>query len=178
MSGESAGTGSSLRDALAEYVHALHESYVATAVDRGADVTDLPLAGAPFTVAIAAADQLHLVATRGELPRVRPHEEPIAGHLDPLHWTVRFLDSSVIDELGRTSGLDTPTVKKLLGIQSTLYHLMVQVDAALTPHQAVHAGAGLASAHLGPPEPDRQKPAGGSTGDGGTGTAAPAPDDR
>ena len=141
-----------LRQAFAAYVAALHEAYLAVA-DRAApdDLAALPLAGAPFVVAVVAAPQLHIVATRDPLPARAPHEQPLWGELEPLRWEVRFLDPTVVPELGRPPEPDVEPrqrVLDVLGIEGTLYHLILGPDASLTPHHAMHAGTGLANAHL------------------------------
>jgi hypothetical protein len=38
-------------------------------------------------------------------------------------------------------------VRRILGLRTYLYHLVVQPGSQLTPHHATHAGAGLANAH-------------------------------
>lgn len=136
--------GGGLRDALAGYIAALHESYLAAAGDRA---HELPLATTPFTVAVVAADRLHLLATREPLPAPRDHERPVEDTAPPLAWQVRFLDTSVLPGLAR--GQDAPLdVMHELGVTTSLYHLLVEVDASLDDHHAMHAGTGLAHAHL------------------------------
>lgn len=149
------GSGQALREALTGYVRALHEAYLGAVQRRGAPVEATPLARAPFTVAVVAAERLHLVATRQQLPPRRSHEQVADERLGPLEWQVRFFDRSVLPELGEPWSAATggdggePDVLALLGITDSLYHLMVELQAALTPHQALHAGTGLANAHLG-----------------------------
>lgn len=137
--------GGGLREALAGYVAALHRSYLAAA---GEHAGTLPLATATFTVAVVAADRLHLLATRDPLPAPRPHERPVDDAAPPLRWQVRFLDASVLPGLARgdAARLDVPAE---LSVTSTLYHLLVEVDATLDDHHAMHAGTGLAHHHLG-----------------------------
>jgi hypothetical protein len=138
-----------LRGALVEYVRAVHAAYVDVAAHRETDPALLPLAQGPFTVAIAAADQLHLVATRDPLPATRPHEQPVDDEIAPLHWQVRFLDVTVVPELAVVSAEDPGHgVLEVLGIGASLYHLVVNPAASLDGHQAMHAGTGLANAHL------------------------------
>jgi hypothetical protein len=135
-----------LRGALVDYVRAVHTAYLEVAEGRSAEPGALPLGGAPFSVAVAAADQLHLLATRDRLPPLRAHEEPIADAVGPLRWEVRFLDVSVLPELaGAADGSD---VRRILGVSTSLYHLVVNLAGSLDGHQAVHAGTGLANAHL------------------------------
>jgi hypothetical protein len=138
-----------LRRALADYVHALHGAYLDTLRARAAAPDVLPLGIAPFTVAVVAATGLHLVATRDDLPTPRAHEEPVTASLPPLEWTVRFLDVSVVPELAAVTTDAAADLLTVLGVTAPLYHLVVSLDGALSPHQAVHAGAGLAHTHLG-----------------------------
>jgi hypothetical protein len=137
-----------VRAALAAYVAAVHRSWLDTVQDGGADPTTLPLGTRPFAVVVAAARELHVLATRAPLPPVADHEQVVDGHLDGLDWQVRFLDSSVVPELAAAADPDGPDVRDVLGLDTFLYHLTVSVDGALTAHQAVHAGAGLARSHL------------------------------
>lgn len=137
-----------LRAALAEYVTAVHRSWLDTVRDHGADPSALPLGGARFSVVVAAARELHVLATRDPLPPVAAHEQVVDGHLDALEWQVRFLDPSVVPALADAARPDGPGVREVLGLDTVLYHLTVAVDGALTGHQAVHAGAGLARAQL------------------------------
>lgn len=147
------GGPEALRRALAAYVAALHEAYLDTARGRAPDRLErLPLAGEPFAVAIVAAPELHVLGTRDPLPDRRDHEQPLWGELDPLRWEVRFLDPTVVPELGEPPGEDADLRERVLaalGIRRTLYHLMLGTEASLGPHHAMHAGTGLANAHLG-----------------------------
>ena len=113
-----------------------------------AEPRDLPLGDGPFTVVVAAARELHVLATRDALPPVGAREVVVDGALPGLTWSVRFLDPSVLPELAEATRPDGPDVRDVLGIDHVLYHLTVAVDGALTGHQAVHAGAGLAHADL------------------------------
>jgi hypothetical protein len=45
------------------------------------------------------------------------------------------------------TGPDPDEVRRVLGIRTYLYHLVVEPGSQLTPHHATHAGTGLASAH-------------------------------
>jgi hypothetical protein len=137
-----------LRVALADYVHALHQSWWEAIRTAGADPAALPLGTGPFTVAVVAAQELHLLATRDPLPPRAAHEQPIEGRLGELVWEVRFLDATVVPSLAGPAPGDGAEVTGLLGIDTTLYHLRVTVDGALSAHQAMHAGTGLAHAHL------------------------------
>lgn len=137
-----------LRAALADYVHAVHRSWLDVVRGAGGDPADLPLGGQPFGVAVAAARELHVVATRETLPPVAPHEQVVDGHLDGLRWQVRFLDPSVVPALAEAARPGGPSVRDVLGLDTVLYHLTVSIDGSLTGHHAVHAGGGLARAHL------------------------------
>ena len=148
-----------LRRALVDYVGALHGAYLSTARGHGADPAALPLAARPFTVAVVAADRLHLVATADALPALRGHERPVDEEVTPLRWRVRFFDASVVPELGlrppsggepgggEPGGGEPVDVLGLLGVARPLYHLIVGTHSTLTAHHAAHAGTGLANAH-------------------------------
>lgn len=135
-----------LREALAAYVWALHRGWLDRVQGAGSEAGDLPLGAAPFTVAIVAARRLHLLATRDELPPIADHEQVLTDELDGVSWQVRFLDPTVVPELADLD--DDVDVAALLGVAATLYRLDVAFDGALSPHQATHAGHGLASSHL------------------------------
>lgn len=127
---------------------AVHRSWADTVAQGGADPATLPLGAGPFAVVVAAARELHVLATRDPLPPVAAHEQVVEGQLDGLRWQVRFLDTTVVPALAEAARSDGPPVREVLGLDSVLYHLTVSVDGALTGHQAVHAGAGLGHAHL------------------------------
>lgn len=132
----------SLRQALVDYVRAVHAAYVGAA---GEAVGELPLAREPFTVAIVAAAQMHVTATVDPLPPLAAHERPVDDELGPLRWQVRFLDATVLPALAAPGEAG---VRELLGVQTVLYDLEVRSSASLDAHQAMHAGTGLANAHL------------------------------
>jgi hypothetical protein len=75
-----------LRGALADYVHALHQSWWESVRSAGVDPSTLPLGTGTFTVAVVAAQELHLVATRDALSARAAHEQPIEGRLGELAW--------------------------------------------------------------------------------------------
>lgn len=135
-----------LREALAAYVRTLHRGWVDRVHEAGADVGDLPLGAGPFTVAVVAAPRLHLLATRDELPPVAEHEQVIDDEVDGVVWQVRFLDPTVVPELADLD--EHGDAAGVVGVSTTLYHLEVSLDGALSPHQATHAGHGLAASHL------------------------------
>lgn len=130
-----------LREAIGAYVRALHRSYL----EAGGGGENAGLAAGPFTVVAAAARSLHLLATREEvaIPE-RGAAEP--SELDGLEWTIVFLDPSALPELASVpDGPDEPgAVQEALGVERTLYHLVVGQGSALTSHHAMHAGTGLA----------------------------------
>ncbi len=141
-----------LRRGFAAYVAALHEAYLEAVDAAGSAATEeLPLAEAPFTVAVVGGPGMHLLATRDPLPPLAAHEQPLSGQVGPLSWQVRFLDPTVEPALSAPvpSGVEPTThVRSLLGVTTSLYHLVLGPDSALTPHHAMHAGSGLANAHL------------------------------
>ena len=141
-----------LRRGFAAYVAALHEAYLDAVGGSDTEaVADLPLAGEPFTVAIVGGPGMHIVATRDQLPAVLGHEQLLRGELGPLRWTVRFLDPTVLAALADPvpDEVEASThVCEVLGVTTPLYHLVLGPDSALSPHHAMHAGSGLAGAHL------------------------------
>ena len=63
---------------------------------------------------------------------------------------LRFFDPVVLPVLGLVAEADGPApeeVRRVLGVGTYLYHLVVEPGSQLTPHHATHAGTGLASAH-------------------------------
>lgn len=136
-----------LRSALAAYVEAVHRSWLDTVRAVGADPATLPLGTGPFVVVVAAARELHVLATRDPLPPVAPHEQIVDAHLEGLDWQVRFLDPTVVPALTEAARPDGPAAREVLALDTVLYHLTVSIDGSLTGHQAVHAGSGLARAH-------------------------------
>jgi hypothetical protein len=139
-------------DALVDYVHAVHESYVAAITRRTTSTRRrCRSAGSPFGVAVVAASQLHVIATRDLSSRPPPARG--AGRrrgVAPPSWQVRFLDvvgasPELVLDRGRDGHRRPATI---LGISTTLYHLTVDDVRGADGHQAMHAGAGLAHAHL------------------------------
>ena len=142
-----------MREAMAAYVRAIHQAYLDTAarIVPAQRMTMLPLAEEPFTVAAVGASQLHVIATR-ELT-LAPDEREVSIHeqLGPVVWTLRFLDPVVLPELGLLddTGPDGgAVVVEALGVRTVLYQLTAAVEGSLSPHQAMHAGTGLANSHL------------------------------
>ncbi|MDN5748478.1 MAG: hypothetical protein L0H64_08215 [Pseudonocardia sp.] len=141
-----------MRSAVAEYVTALHRSYLAQAdtfppAVRGA----MPLlTGGPLTVAAVGARNLHLLATREALGPLRGQEVSLDGSLPGLAWSLRFYDPVVTPSLGLVDERDAPAyaeVKHALGVTTVAYHVVAQPGSGLTPHHAGHVGSGLAARH-------------------------------
>jgi hypothetical protein len=142
-----------MREAMANYIHAVHESYLTALAQAAPDVdaTSLPLGTGPFTVAAVGASQLHVIATRELTLAADPREVSFEAMVGPLSWTVRFLDPVVLPPLGLVDDRGPDGGRALmdaLGIDRVLYHLTASIDGSLSPHQAMHAGTGLAHAHL------------------------------
>jgi hypothetical protein len=141
-----------MRDAVADYVTALHRAYLAQAdtfppAVRGA----MPLlAGGRVTVAAVGARNLHLLATREALGPLRGQEVELDGGLPGLAWTLRFYDPVVTPALGLLDERDGPAyaeVRHALGVTTTAYHVVAQPGSGLTAHHAGHVGSGLAAGH-------------------------------
>lgn len=146
-----------MRAAVADYVTALHRSYLAQAdmfapAVRGA----MPLLAGrgsstpPLTVAAVGARNLHLLATREGLGPLRGQEVELAGALPGLEWSLRFYDPVVTPALGLIDERDVPAyaeVKHALGVTTVAYHVVAQPGSGLTPHHAGHVGSGLAAQH-------------------------------
>ncbi|MEA2058575.1 MAG: hypothetical protein U9O63_07630 [Actinomycetota bacterium] len=140
-----------MRTAMAAYVTGVHESYVQTASILPPAVRgSLPLLQGHFTVVAAGVGNLHVIGTREAFPPPTGLEVAIEGELPEMTWTLRFFDPVVAPELGlidETSGEPGAEVRRVLGLSTHLYHLVVQPGAALGPHHAGHTGTGLANAH-------------------------------
>jgi hypothetical protein len=141
-----------MRAAMADFVAAVHEAYLAQArLLPPAERARLPLLeAARLSVAAAGARNLHVVATQERFPAPVGQEVELAGQADGLAWSLRFFDPVVLPVLGlvaEASGPDPEEVRRVLGIRTYLYHLVVEPGSELTPHHATHAGTGLASAH-------------------------------
>jgi hypothetical protein len=141
-----------MRAAVADYVSALHRSYLAQADTFPPAVRGrMPLlAGGALTVAAVGARNLHLLATREGLGPLRGPEVEVVGSLPGLDWTLRFYDPVVTPALGLIDERDAPAygeVRHALGITTTVYHVVAQPGSGLTPHHAGHVGSGLASGH-------------------------------
>lgn len=138
-----------MRDIVREYVGAVHATYLdhvrhLPPGERAA----LPLVpGNDSTVVAAAARELHLIATTrpfatGDGPLASVDDE-YAG----LRWRVHFVDPSVLPVLGLIEGDDPATVRRELGIDDIVYHLVVTVGGNLSTHHAQHSAVALANQH-------------------------------
>jgi hypothetical protein len=141
-----------MRAAVADYVTALHRSYLAQADTFPPAVRGrMPLlAGGPITVAAVGARNLHLLATREALGPLRGQEVELAGELPGLAWSLRFYDPVVTPALGLIDEREEPAyaeVKHALGLTTVVYHVVAQPGSGLSPHHAGHVGSGLASGH-------------------------------
>jgi hypothetical protein len=141
-----------MRQAMADFVAAVHQSYLAQArLLPPAEQARLPLLRAGrLTVAAAGARNLHVVATEEGFPAPVGQEVEVTEQADGLAWRLRFFDPVVLPVLGlvaEAAGPDPDEVRRVLGIRTYLYHLVVEPGSQLTPHHAIHAGTGLASAH-------------------------------
>jgi len=142
-----------MRRVVADFVAALHHSYADAAEmlplgERGR----LPLLnGEPLTVLAVGAGNLHILGTSERLaaptgPEVQV-EDSIPG--GPT-WVLRFLDPVVVPALGLVDESQSPApeqIRRILGVDTHHYHLVVQPGGSLSGHHAQHAGTGLAHAH-------------------------------
>jgi hypothetical protein len=146
------GRPEEMREAMADYVAATHHAYRDHAELLPPGVRGrLALMRLPhFWVAAAGAANLHVIATAEALGPARGQEVDVDGEAPPLSWTLRFYDPVVTPALGlldESSGPALEEVRRILGISTYLYHLVVQPGSELTSHHAGHAGSGLANAH-------------------------------
>lgn len=149
MAEEWAASGpEAMRERLADYVHALHRAYLDQSAHLApAERAALPLAGrTAVTVAVAAARDLHLVATADPLPAPQGPEVELAEEYAGVSWSVRFFDVTILPELGLV-GDDPAAVRRVLGVADVVYHLSVSPGGGLGPHHAQHAGVALANQH-------------------------------
>ncbi len=142
-----------MRDAMAAYVRTVHEAYWTQAQLQSPAVRGrMPLLGSsPVTVVAAGAHNLHVFATTEELPPPQGPEVVRSDAIGSIEWTLRFYDPVVLPPLGMIDETNAPAgdeVRRALGVTTHVYHLVVQPGSGLTPHQAGHAGAGLANAHI------------------------------
>lgn len=142
-----------MRQAVADYVTAAHRAYVASAADLPPAVAAaMPLlVGDGFSVLAVGAGDLHLIATDDSLPPARGGEVAVPGEVGGLRWQLCFYDAVVLPELGSLApGLGAVTaeqVRRLLGVETWLYHLVASPRAGLSTHNALHAGVALAQGH-------------------------------
>lgn len=136
-----------MREATRAYVWTLHATYLdhVKSLPPGERAL-LPLVSAGrFTVAATAARGLHLIATGDPLPRPAGPEVEIDDEYDGTRWRLRFFDPSILPELGTVADDDPATVRRVLGVSDTLYHLTVSVGGGLAEHHAQHSGVALAN---------------------------------
>jgi hypothetical protein len=140
-----------MRQAMANYVRVLHQSYLSQAKLQPPAVRGrMPLVGVPFTVVAAGVRNLHVIATREDMGVPSGPEVELEEELNGLHWKLRFFDPVVLPSLGlidESAGPSGDGVRHALGLTTYLYHLVVQPGSQLTSHHAGHAGSGLANAH-------------------------------
>ena len=148
----SGGGPEGMRDAMARYVRQVHQAYLSTGAGQPPAIRSrMRLLDGDLTVVAAAARNLHVVATHESLAPSSDHEVAVTDALDGLAWTLRFLDPVVLPQLGMIDESRGPAferVRRVVGLSTHLYHLVVQPGSTLTDHHAGHAGAGLAMDHL------------------------------
>lgn len=141
-----------MRQAMAEYVSTVHQAYLTQARMQPPAVQGrMGLLHRPFTVAAVGVQNLHVIATAETLGPARGQEVEAEETLDTMAWTLRFFDPVVLPALGmidESAGPASAKVRRVLGISTHLYHLIVQPGSQLTSHQAGHAGAGLANSEI------------------------------
>lgn len=142
-----------MRQSMAEYVRSIHDAYTAQARTQPPAVRgQMALIGGEITVIAAGAANLHVVATRETLPPPVGQEVEVAETIEGgPSWILRFYDPVVLPSLGVIDESEAPRpdlVRRVLGVSTHLYHLIVQPGAELTAHHGGHAGAGLANSHV------------------------------
>jgi hypothetical protein len=145
-------TPESMREAMAGYVHAVHQAYLDAAVGLPpAEQARLPLlAAGDVTVLAVGARNLHVIATTEALPAPQGQEVEVTDTLGPLTWRLRFFDPVIVPALGLVDESIDPQpqrIREVLGVRTVAYHLSVPPGGGLTAHHALHAGTGLAHAH-------------------------------
>ena len=142
-----------MRQAVADYVAAMHDAYVRQARALApADQARMPLLdGAPFYVAAVGTRHLHLIGTRETLGEgQRGTMATIDGVSGGLRWTLVFYDPVVVPALGLVDESEGPAfeeIRRVLGIETHVYHLTLHPQSGLGAHHAAHTGTGLANAH-------------------------------
>jgi len=141
-----------LRSSMAEYIRNVHAAYFRIAATYPPAVQGgLVLLRNRFTVVAAGAHNLHVIATEQSLPVPKGPEVVWEQSQDGMEWSLRFLDPVVLPGLAnaeQAKGSDPEAVRRVIGIGSHQYHLVVRPGSDLTGHHAGHAGTGLANAHL------------------------------
>ena len=145
-------TPEAMRQAMADYVRALHQAYLdASATLPLAEQGRLPLVAAgAVTVLAVGARNLHVIATTESLPAPQGQEVELADALDGVTWRLRFFDPVIVPALGLVDESDDAQprqVREVLGVRTVVYHLSVPPGGGLSGHHALHAGTGLAHAH-------------------------------
>jgi hypothetical protein len=141
-----------MRAAMAGYVRGVHRAYLDAAAQLPpAERARLPLlAAGRLTVAAVGTANLHVLGTTEALPAPVGAEVEVTEDLDGLAWSLRFFDPVVLPGLGLVDESAAPQpaeVRRLLGVRTYVYHLVVPPGGQLTGHHAGHAGTGLAHAH-------------------------------
>jgi len=150
--GDGAQSPEGMRAAMAGYVRQVHQAYLSTGAGQPPAVRSrMRLLGDGLTVVAAAARNLHVIATDEQLAPVSDAEIVVEDELGGMAWTLRFLDPVVLPQLGMIDESRAPAleqVRRVIGLATHHYHLVVQPGSQLTDHHAGHAGAGLAMDHL------------------------------
>lgn len=137
---------------MADYVRSVHQAYASGAAGQPPAVRGrLRLYDEGLTVLAAGASNLHVVATTDRLAPPSGQEVAVDDEVEGIRWTLRFFDPVVLPALGLVDESAGPAylpVRRVLGVSTAIYHLVVQPGAQLSGHQAAHAGAGLAMDHL------------------------------
>ena len=141
-----------MRSAMADYVRSVHRAYASGAAGQPPAVRGrLLLYRDDVTVLAAGARNLHVIATTDQLAPPTGPEVALEDGVEGMRWTLRFFDPVLLPSLGlldESSGPAYEQVRRILGVSTVVYHLVVQPGASLSGHQASHAGAGLAMDHL------------------------------
>lgn len=142
-----------MRQAMVDYIRAVHTAYLSAAAGQPPAVRGrLGLLAGDLTVAAAGVRNLHVIATTEALAPPSGREVAVQDEAGDLRWTVRFFDPVVLPPLGLIDETEqrpaSAEVRRVLGISTHLYHLIVQPGGTLTTHHAGHAGAGLAMDHV------------------------------
>ncbi|MGH8971614.1 MAG: hypothetical protein ACRD0C_00210 [Acidimicrobiia bacterium] len=149
------GSPEQMRQAVADYVTAVHRAYLAATAGLAPElVAALPLpAAGEFSVLAVGAGNLHLIATAQAPAPAQGRVVEMDGAVGPLRWRLRFYDPVVVPALASVGGAAVgpdagDEVRRVLGVDVWLYHLVASPGAGLSPHNAAHAGAALAQGHV------------------------------